>query len=30
MDFPELKLISLEPMDEGALLRWRVLGKGPV
>jgi 2,5-diamino-6-(ribosylamino)-4(3H)-pyrimidinone 5'-phosphate reductase len=29
-DFPELKLISLEPMDEGALLRWRVLGKGPV
>jgi 2,5-diamino-6-(ribosylamino)-4(3H)-pyrimidinone 5'-phosphate reductase len=24
-DYPKLKLISLQPMDEGALLRWRVL-----
>lgn len=25
MDFPRLKLISLQPMDAGALLRWRIL-----
>lgn len=24
-EFPELKLISLQPMDDGALLKWRVL-----
>jgi 2,5-diamino-6-(ribosylamino)-4(3H)-pyrimidinone 5'-phosphate reductase len=29
-DFPELELISLQPMDDGALLRWRVLRRNPI
>jgi 2,5-diamino-6-(ribosylamino)-4(3H)-pyrimidinone 5'-phosphate reductase len=29
-DFPKLELITMQSMDEGALLRWRVLRKGPV
>jgi 2,5-diamino-6-(ribosylamino)-4(3H)-pyrimidinone 5'-phosphate reductase len=28
-DFPQLELISLQPMDDGALLRWRVLRRNP-